>query len=243
MSPLISLRKSALMFSVAQLTVRTFTILAAVGLVAVAQEGPETKVDRWEAEIRKFEEADRAQPPMPGGNLFVGSSSIRLWSVGESFPGYRCTNRGFGGSQFPDLLRHFERYIPQHQAAVIVLYCGDNDIGAKRTPQQVCDDYRTFVERVHAQSPETKIVWIPIKPSGKRWHLREAIQEANALIAAAQQGRANEVSLDIWPAMLGDDGLPRGELYAKDQLHLSPEGYAVWNRLLKPHLSQNLPQP
>lgn len=234
------------LFSFASWTYRACAVLVAVGLTqgtVLAQEGQEPQVDRWEAEIRKFEEVDRSQPPAPGGNLFVGSSSIRLWPVKDAFPEHPCTNRGFGGSQFPDLLRHFDRYIPQHQAAVIVLYCGDNDIGAKRTPQQVRDDYRSFVDRVHTRAPETKIVWIPIKPSGKRWHLRDAIQEANALIAASQEGRPHEVSIDIWPAMLGDDGLPREELYAKDQLHLSPAGYALWNRLVEPHLVLGMPKP
>lgn len=234
------------LFSLSNWTYWASALLLMVGLNGVAvlaQEGQEPKVDRWEAEISKFEEADRSRPPVPGGNLFVGSSSIRLWSVKDAFPEHSCVNRGFGGAQFPDLLRYFDRYIPQHQAAVIVLYCGDNDIGAKRTPLQVRDDYRTFVDRVHARAPETKIVWIPIKPSGKRWHLRDAIQEANALVSASQEGHPHEISIDIWPAMLGEDGLPRDELYAKDQLHLSPAGYAVWNRLVEPHLVQGMPKP
>lgn len=213
--------------------------VATAGFVAdwaAAQETPPLKADRWEAEIQKFEAADKAQPPVPGGNLFVGSSSVRLWKLDESFPEHPCTNRGFGGSQLPDVLQYFDRYIPQQQPAVIVLYCGDNDIGAKRTPQQVRDDYRTFADRVHAHLPETKIVWIPIKPSGKRWELRDKVQKANALVKASQAGQPLEAAIDIWPAMLGDDGLPRPELFLKDQLHMSPEGYAVWNRLLEPHL-------
>lgn len=210
--------------------------LAIAGFSA-AQDAPDEKVDRWESAIQKFEAEDKAQPPTPGGNLFVGSSSIRLWNLEESFPGLACTNRGFGGSQFPDLLRHFERYIPQQQAAVIVLYCGDNDIGSMRTPEQVVADYREFVTRVHRTAPQTKIVWVPIKPSGKRWHLRETIQAANALVKASQEGKPLETQIDIWPAMLGEAGLPKPELYAKDQLHLSPAGYAIWNELLRPHLA------
>ena len=42
--------------------------------------------DRWEAAIRKFEEADRKSPPAPGQVVFIGSSSIRLWKLAESFP-------------------------------------------------------------------------------------------------------------------------------------------------------------
>ena len=34
---------------------------------------------KWEPEIRAFEAQDRPNPPAPGGVLFIGSSSIRLW--------------------------------------------------------------------------------------------------------------------------------------------------------------------
>ena len=42
----------------------------------------------WEFEIQEFEQADREQPPPPGGVLFVGSSSIGLWTtLAEDFAG------------------------------------------------------------------------------------------------------------------------------------------------------------
>ncbi|MES1162104.1 MAG: GDSL family lipase, partial [Rhizobacter sp.] len=35
---------------------------------------------RWQESLEAFALADQAQAPQPGGVLFVGSSSIRLWS-------------------------------------------------------------------------------------------------------------------------------------------------------------------
>jgi lysophospholipase L1-like esterase len=38
--------------------------------------------------------------------------------------------------------------------------------------------------------------------------------------------------------MLGADGKPRPELFVKDGLHLSREGYDVWNKLIRPVLAE-----
>jgi lysophospholipase L1-like esterase len=38
--------------------------------------------------------------------------------------------------------------------------------------------------------------------------------------------------------MLGDDGKPRPELFLKDGLHMTEAGYAVWTKLILPHLPE-----
>jgi lysophospholipase L1-like esterase len=36
--------------------------------------------------------------------------------------------------------------------------------------------------------------------------------------------------------MLGGDKKPRPELFVADGQHMSPEGYKIWARLVRPHL-------
>src|SRR4028119_636473 len=63
-------------------------------------------------EIAAFEAADAKAMPAPGGVLFVGSSSIRLWNtLAEDFPDLSVINRGFGGSQIADSTRYAGRII------------------------------------------------------------------------------------------------------------------------------------
>jgi lysophospholipase L1-like esterase len=192
---------------------------------------------KWEAEIAKFEKQDADMSPAKGGNLFVGSSSIRMWKLKESFPEHTCLNRGFGGSQLKDVVQFVDRIVIPYEPKVIVLYAGDNDLAAKRTPEDVRADYRAFVDRVRKRLPGTKIVWLAIKPSIKRWSIREQGQAANAAIRTDIEHGRGDVYVDIWQPMLGDDGMPRAELYLADGLHLTPAGYAVWNKLVAPHLS------
>jgi len=194
------------------------------------------RADRWEKVIAAFEEQDRQSPPAMGANVFVGSSTVRLWKLDESFPEANCLNRGFGGSQLADVVKYADRIVIPYRPRVIVLYAGDNDIAAGRTPQQVRDDYRAFVSKVRAALPEAKVVWIAIKPSPSRWKLRGSAQEANALVREEIAAGTNQIEIDLWSAMLGERGEPRPELYVKDQLHLSPEGYKIWNEQVRRHL-------
>ncbi len=53
-----------------------------------------TAADRWEAAIQQFEERDKTSPPPKGGIVFIGSSSIRRWDLGQYFPGLPVVNRG-----------------------------------------------------------------------------------------------------------------------------------------------------
>lgn len=192
--------------------------------------------ERWESAIRDFEEADRKSPPKPGGVLFIGSSSIRMWNLDESFPGKGYVNRGFGGSQIADSIHFADRIVLPHRPSAIVMYAGDNDIKQGKSAEQVAEDFREFVTQVHSKLPQTRIVFIAIKPSIARWNLYPIIRRANETIAKFAAGDPRLSYVDIATPMLGEDGKPKAELLAEDKLHLSPAGYRLWTSLLKPHL-------
>lgn len=193
---------------------------------------------RWEPAIQAFEQQDREDPPQPGGVLFVGSSSIRMWDLDESFPDLNALNRGFGGSEVADAVHFADRIVLPYRPRLIVLYAGDNDIARDKPPCRVYEDFRKFVAVVHKELPETRIVYIAIKPSLARWELIHRMRAANALIAAECHEHPLLTFLDIEPPMLGEDGRPREELFVEDGLHLSDAGYALWSDLLRPHLME-----
>ena len=84
--------------------------------------------------------------------------------------------------------------------------------------------------------PMTRILFIAIKPSLKRWHLIETIREANRRVQKRCETDERLEFIDIDGPMLGPDGKPRQELFVEDGLHLSPLGYAIWAQVIKPHL-------
>lgn len=215
--------------------------VVSVLVLASAASSQETskppEADRWEAAIMAFEMQDQKSAPAAGANVFIGSSSIRMWQLEGSFPQHACVNRGFGGSQLGDSVKYAERIAIKYNPRVVVVYAGDNDLNAGKTPEAVFTDYRAFRDKVQAALPETKIVFVAIKPSPSRWKLREKALEANRRIREEIANGKNHVFVDVWTPMLGDDGMPRPELFLKDQLHMNDAGYAIWSQLVEPHLA------
>jgi len=204
------------------------------GQTAAAANNP----DRWEATIKKFEEQDKVTPPPQNAIVFIGASSIVRWQLPEAFPelGAKAINRGFGGSLAADSTRYADRIVIPYKPRIVVFYAGDNDVEANHTPEQIAGDFSAFERKVHAALPQTQIVFISIKPSIRRWPWIEQIKAANALVKQYCATHPNLKYVDIVPQMLGADGKPRPEMLVSDGLHMTPEGYKVWNAAIKPLL-------
>jgi len=204
---------------------------------AKAPTGPE----RFESEIRALEESERRRPNRPGGIVFVGSSSIKNWkTLDRDFPGLGAINRGFGGSNLPEATHFAPRIVAPLRPRQVVLYSGDNDISGGRTARELVLDFHAFVGRVRRDGPGVPIVFLAIKPSPSRIRKWPEAREANRRIADYCALRDGLSVVDVATPMLRPDGTPRPELYLSDQLHMTPEGYALWTRILAPHL---LPAP
>jgi lysophospholipase L1-like esterase len=196
----------------------------------------DSQPDQWSKDMTAFEDQDRKSAFQPGGIVFVGSSSIRLWNLAASFPGLPVLNRGFGGSQIADSVRHVDLLVVRHRPRTVVFYAGDNDIAAGKTPQTVRDDFKAFVAKIHAPLPQTRIAFIGIKPSIQRWALVAKVREANALVRAHCETDERLGFVDVDGPMLGWDEKPRTDLLVADGLHLSPRGYELWTMLVRPFL-------
>ena len=205
-------------------------------LPVVAQQ--KTNSNRWERDIAAYEAVDKTNPPPKGAIVFVGSSSIRKWqTLAEDFAGIAVIGRGFGGSQLGDSVRYAARIVLPYEPKMVVLYAGDNDLAAGKLPEQVFADFKAFVAKIHAKLPQTRIGYVSIKPSTKRWALIEKIKQVNHLVKEFTQSDSRLVFLDIFTPMLGPDSKPRLELLAADGLHLTREGYKLWASVIRPRLN------
>ena len=97
-------------------------------------------------------------------------------------------------------------------------------------------DFERFVRAVHAKLPQTRILYIGIKPSPLRWLQIDRMRLANQVIRAICERDDRLAFLDFDNLMLGWDEKPRRDLYVEDGLHLSPQGYQLWTAVLRPYL-------
>lgn len=193
---------------------------------------------RWQADIDAFLAADQQAPSDPGGIVFVGSSSIRMWNLPESFPELAALNRGFGGSEIADSTHYFTELVGKHEPRLVVFYAGDNDVANGNSAERVHEDFVAFAEKFKLLLPDAQLVYLAIKPSIARWSMAETMQAANARIAADCAVEDRFTFVDVWPVMLGSDGKPRADIFLEDGLHMNQTGYALWADLLREPLTK-----
>lgn len=185
---------------------------------------------RWQSHFARFAAADRARPPVAGGVVFTGSSSIDFWSdLPAQFPTYRVTQRGLAGATMADCRRHLDRLVVPYRPRIVVVYAGDNDLAVGTTPEEVAAQYAELVRAVHRELPATRLVFVSIKPSPARAGLMPLIRRTNALIAAYSATDPALAFVDVFSPMLDREAKVRGELFLADGLHMTASGYALWH--------------
>jgi lysophospholipase L1-like esterase len=199
---------------------------------------PQLKKAPFESEIVAFEAADKQNPPPTGAVLFVGSSSIRLWTtLPKDFPELTVINRGFGGSEIADSVRYAPRIVLPYKPRMIVFYAGGNDINGGKSPETVLKDFQAFVDEVHESLPKTRIVYISMNPAVSRWKKEADFVEGNRMIAAYVRSTSRKGVplnfIDSHSKLLSPTGEARPEIYRADGLHLNSKGYELWTAILR----------
>jgi lysophospholipase L1-like esterase len=196
-----------------------------------------TSLIRWEKEIKALEETDRKNLPKPGGIVFVGSSSIKRWTnLAEDFPDLPVINHGFGGSQIFDSVVFAHRIIIPLKPRMVVFYAGGNDINAGKTADRVVSDFQALVKKIHTALPETRIAYISIAGNPARWKQVDEVKAANKRVEEYSKSDPRLAFINVFPHMLGTDGLPKPDIFVADRLHMNPQGYEIWKEQIRPFL-------
>lgn len=192
----------------------------------------------WEPAISGFEKADQASPVKKGKYIvFTGSSSIVGWkTLNADFPDKRILNRAFGGSQTFEVVHFADRIIKPYKPKQVVIYSGDNDIAAGKTPEEVLKDFKVLYNKIKESNRHAVITYISIKPSPSRKQYMPTIVKTNKLISDFLAEKKRTSYVDIYNPMLTPDGKPRPELFQSDSLHMVQAGYDLWRGILKPYL-------
>lgn len=168
--------------------------------------------------------------------IFTGSSSIRFWEdVQERFPDYQVLNTGFGGSQTSDLLYYLDKLVLRYQPKKIFIYEGDNDISAKKRPQQIIKTTERVLNEIKSVLPSTEIVLISAKPSISRWKFKGKYKRLNKRFLKIAALSEKVFYANVWDIMLNGRKV-RKDIFVEDGLHMNKIGYNLWYQQIKPFL-------
>ncbi|KQX19680.1 lipolytic enzyme [Sphingomonas sp. Root50] len=208
------------------------------GLPAPKGERRPQVTQRFDAEVAAL--AARPLPVDGVSTLFLGSSSIRLWDVGMSFPAMHALNRGFGGATTADVLHHYDEVVAGLQPATVIVYVGENDIAGGATAETTATDVLTLLARLRSDLPRARIAYLSMKPTPLRWDLYARMTAANAAI----RGQATTIGfdyVDVGGALLDPAGKPDAQYYSVDGLHLNARGYQRWTSIIQRYLAPKAP--
>jgi len=207
------------------------------------QNEPGEPPEVWESEILAFEREDLRRPPPRDAVVFVGSSSIRMWtSLARDMAPVKTMNRGFGGAQVDAVVYFAPRIVLAYRPRAVVLCAGENDLEAHRgkSPQRVLGDVRRFAELLADALPDSRLYLMSVKPSPARAGVWPAAERCNGLLRRFAQEDPRREWIDVATPTFDGNGQRRAELFLEDGLHLSPLGYAMWTSVLRPRLIADL---
>jgi len=212
---------------------KSLIVMVLMSISAVAQNKP-----FWN-EISDFQKKDSISMPPIKGIVFVGSSSLRMWTdLEDTFKSYNAINRGFGGSELTSANDYIKELVLVHQPRQVVIYSGENDVASGASADQTYDRFVTFFTNLRKNLPKANIAYISMKLSPSRAQFSEVILAANAKIKDYISGQKNAAFIDITSKMLDSAGGYRRELFQDDMLHMKPAGYEIWTKEITPFLKK-----
>jgi lysophospholipase L1-like esterase len=220
-------------------------LLATIGPVVVVFGGcsqqsvqKETGV-RYASAIEAFLQEDRINPPPKGAILFVGSSIFRQWTnLKEQMAPLPVFNRAFGGSRTGDILTHMDKVVLPYKPRIIVYYCGSNDVNGGESSKAIFGRTKEFCERVHAELPETPILYVSINRAPQKQNRWDVVDSTNALVKQYCSTAGYLGFIDVNPVLFDREGKPRTELYQPDLLHFKDTAYVEFTGVIKPVVEQ-----
>lgn len=190
-------------------------------------------------EIRSFRSSDSISFPAKRSILFVGSSSFRKWTnVQEYFPDYKIINRGFGGSTIPDVKLYANDIIFPYRAKQIIIYCGENDIASSDTitAEIILSRFKDLFSLIRLHQKKVEIDFVSIKPSPSRLKFKGTVERSNTLIKEFIATKSHAKFINVFDAMLNEDGTIKQSIFLEDNLHMNEKGYIIWQKIIQPFL-------
>lgn len=181
--------------------------------------------------IKKIAEF-KANPLQFGDIVFIGNSITEQGgNWGQRFNNPKVKNRGIAGDVTAGLLNRLAE-IYYYKPKKVFIKIGINDLFRDElTPEYVANTIKSIVDKIHLESPETKIYVQTILPTSNNTSLKAKIAATNAIIKNSVQSNYYQI-IDLHPIFADANDLMISN-YSVDGVHLTEAGYVVWQNYIK----------
>jgi lysophospholipase L1-like esterase len=186
--------------------------------------------------IKKIAEF-KAIPLELGDIVFLGNSITEQggnWGV--RFNNSKVKNRGIAGDVTEGVLNRLAE-IYYYKPKKVFIKIGVNDLfHSELTPEYIANNIKLIVDKIHQESPKTKIYVQTILPTRDNIPSKERIAAVNAILKAMTPTDFLQV-IDLHSIFANKDDLLLSE-YTQDGLHLTELGYVVWQNYTKQFVNE-----
>lgn len=174
--------------------------------------------------------------------IFLGNSITDIGEWSDFFQNIKIKNRGISGDITLGVLARLDDVV-NRKPAKIFLMIGINDIANNNPDSIILYHYRMIVEKIQAESPNTKLFIQSILPTNNNFTQFARHQNKtehivfinNKLKELCEEKRL--IYIDIFSSLVDADNQLK-PIYTNDGLHLMAEGYKCWVNLLKPFVKE-----
>ncbi len=183
--------------------------------------------------------------------VFLGDSRAFEWPAPDTAD-FRFINRGIGAQTTAQVLLRYEAHVTPIQPDILIVQVGINDLKTvplfpERQAQIIADTEKHITAIVNRAVTEGSLVILTtIFPVGEVPLARQIIWSDEITIAVEQvnetlRGLASDrvLILDSHARLVNPETGLIQTRYARDVLHLNPDGYAQLNQTLLPLLHEN----
>jgi GDSL-like Lipase/Acylhydrolase family len=162
--------------------------------------------------------------------VMLGDSLTQRGEWGEWFPGCRVVNRGINGDTVSSAEARVADYLTARPRKLFVML-GTNDLSLGDSVDTIVENYERLLKKIRDTSPSTLIYVQAVFPrAGISPSTVASLNERLDRMA----GEAGATFVDTSTLFQANDGHSGGAFFLLDGVHLSPEGYRLWQIILDP---------
>ena len=210
---------------------------------AIMQYDPQAEaMEAWNKALRAYYYHKKglfeALPDTDNEIIMVGNSITDqgLWT--ELFNDLRVKNRGIGGDDTEGILERLDE-ITASQPDKIFIMIGTNDLAKLKTVNEILNNYRTILDRIAADSPDTKVHIQSVLPTEDAVHTTRKNTDIMAINKELEKiaDQRGLVYIDLFTPFATEENKLNKE-YSIDGLHLNGEGYLLWKELIDEYINK-----
>ena len=169
----------------------------------------------------------KANPLQFGDIVFIGNSITEQGgNWGQRFNNSKVKNRGIAGDVTAGVINRLSE-IYYYKPKKVFLKIGINDLfHDELTPEYVANNIKLIVNKIHLESPSTKIYVQTILPTANNNPPKERIAATNIILKAMLPTNYLQV-IDLHSRFADQNDLMISS-YTNDGLHLTELGYLAW---------------